>query len=94
MYYLGVDGGGTTTAFLLIDDKGTIVSHKMKATCHYVQVGMDGLQNTLNEGITEVLKEAEDCSSPTVEEALLGLPREGGEMGEKTPIEEGGGEGG
>jgi len=33
MYYLGVDGGGTTTAFLLIDDKGTIVSHKMKATC-------------------------------------------------------------
>ena len=58
MYYLGVDGGGTTTAFLLIDDKGTIVSHKMKATCHYVQVGMDGLQNTLNEGITEVLKEA------------------------------------
>ncbi len=86
MYYLGVDGGGTTTAFLLIDDKGTIVSHKMKATCHYVQVGIDGLQNTLNAGIAEVLKEAGIVLSD-VKYAFLGLPGYGEQLEDMSRIE-------
>jgi N-acetylglucosamine kinase-like BadF-type ATPase len=87
MHYLGVDGGGTTTAFLLINDKGSILSHKVKATCHYVQVGMDGLQNTLSEGIVEALNEA-SMGLSDVNHVFLGLPGYGEQLEDISRIEE------
>ena len=53
MHYLGVDGGGTKTAFLLINQKGEILSYLTTETCHYIQVGMDNFKKVIKKGIKE-----------------------------------------
>jgi len=37
MYYLGIDGGGTKTAFILINSEGEIEAYNVKKSCHYIQ---------------------------------------------------------
>lgn len=54
MYYLGIDGGGTKTKFLLSKENGEIVCEVNKPTSHYLQVGFDGVTSILNEGIKDV----------------------------------------
>lgn len=58
MYYLGVDGGGTRTSFVLINEEGKIAAYETKGTCHYVQVGFDKFQELLMTGISDVCKKA------------------------------------
>ncbi len=54
MYYLGIDGGGTKTAFVLIDNKGNKVAEIEKSTCHHLQVGIEGFENIIEQGITDI----------------------------------------
>ena len=42
MFFLGIDGGGTKTAFLLINENGDIIEAKTIATVSYKHVGMTG----------------------------------------------------
>ncbi|MEP1448591.1 MAG: BadF/BadG/BcrA/BcrD ATPase family protein [Paraglaciecola sp.] len=71
--YLGVDGGGTKTAFVLIDQHGNILAEHQESTCYHIQVGVDGAHKVLHEGILSTLKQAnrevEDLTF-----AFLGLP--------------------
>ncbi|HDZ2673452.1 TPA: ROK family protein, partial [Klebsiella pneumoniae] len=36
MIYMGVDGGGTKTAFILIDDNGNVLARHESSTCYYL----------------------------------------------------------
>ncbi len=76
MIYLGIDGGGTKTAFMLIDEKGTILSFLIKNSCHYLQVGFDQFRNILSKGIAEICKEAGILVSE-IDYSFLGLPAYG-----------------
>jgi N-acetylglucosamine kinase-like BadF-type ATPase len=54
--YLGIDGGGTKTAFALMNDGGEIVSTYETGGSYFPVVGKDGLFNILYQGIHEVAK--------------------------------------
>ena len=56
MYYIGVDGGGTKTQFVLFDEQGQALASYQKESCHYAQVGYDGLKDIIKSGIKQLRK--------------------------------------
>ena len=50
MRWLGIDGGGTKTAFTVYDEKLGALARTTLGTCHYAQVGFDGCARVLGEG--------------------------------------------
>ena len=56
MYYLGIDGGGTKTAFALMNEAGEILSTYETSGCYYPAIGKAGVLKVLNQGIAEVTK--------------------------------------
>jgi len=73
MYYLGVDGGGTKTAFLLINKKGKILAYLTTETCHYIQIGIDAFQQVLKKGIKDCCRKA-GIDISDIEYAFFGIP--------------------
>ncbi|WP_432663275.1 BadF/BadG/BcrA/BcrD ATPase family protein [Wukongibacter baidiensis] len=73
MIFLGVDGGGTKTAFMLINEEGRILGYTVKGTCHYKQVGIDGFSRILKEGIEEGCNKA-GINIDDISFSFLGLP--------------------
>lgn len=57
-YYLGIDGGGTKTHFLLADENGNILAESIQPTCHYMQCGFDGVYEVLKNGADYCKKQA------------------------------------
>ena len=53
-YYLGIDGGGTKTEFLLRDAKGETVSSCIRSASNPNDVGMTSAQAALDDGIRTV----------------------------------------
>lgn len=52
MWYIGADGGGTKTAFTVYNNElAPVASAFVLSTMHYAQVGFDGLERVLTEGI-------------------------------------------
>lgn len=51
MRWLGIDGGGTKTAFTIFDEDMRERGRQVLGTCHYAQVGFDGMRDVLAEGI-------------------------------------------
>ncbi len=74
--FLGVDGGGTKTAFTLIDENAKIISTFEHTTSYYVQIGLDGLQKLCAEGVYAVLEQAQ-LNSSDITHAFFGLPAYG-----------------
>lgn len=74
--FLGVDGGGTKTRFLLIDETGSVLASHLEGPAYYLEIGLDGLREMLARGIAQTLRQgqvrAEDLSY-----AFLGLPAYG-----------------
>lgn len=56
--YLGVDGGGTKTAFMIIDEVGKIHGYTKKRSCYYVHNSFETFKQVLEEGIKEVCSKA------------------------------------
>src|SRR6056297_3515861 len=73
MYYLGVDGGGTKTAFVLIDKSGNVCSYTKMKSCHYIQVGFEKFKEIIKNGIKKVC-ELNDCRIDEISYSFLGLP--------------------
>jgi N-acetylglucosamine kinase-like BadF-type ATPase len=74
--YLGVDGGGSKTAFLLIDESGRVLASHAEGPAYYLETGWDAMQAMLARGIRATLdKVALQSSSPDF--AFLGLPAYG-----------------
>ena len=55
-YFLGIDGGGTKTAFKLIDKNGLLVNQLAKGPSNPYDVGIEAAIAVLKEGINEVCK--------------------------------------
>ena len=74
--FLGVDGGGTQTRFVLIDEAGCVLASHREGPAYYLEIGLDGLRDMLARGIAHTLRQgqmrAEDLSY-----AFLGLPAYG-----------------
>jgi len=75
--YLGVDGGGTKTRFALMDDDGQLVAQAQTGTTYHPEVGFDGVQSILSEGIAAVLGQVAAADAGTIAYAFFGLPAHG-----------------
>jgi N-acetylglucosamine kinase-like BadF-type ATPase len=74
--YLGVDGGGTKTALVLLDSEGTIRATHSAPGSYYLTIGMEGLGKLLVEAVGAVLAKA-GAGSEEVDFAFFGLPAYG-----------------
>ena len=74
--YLGVDGGGTKTAFLLINETGRVLASHAEGPAYYLEIGWDAMRETLARGIRTVLDKAA-LGASDVGFAFLGLPAYG-----------------
>jgi len=74
--YLGVDGGGTKTAFVLIDAQGHILAAHEEPTSYYIEIGMDATEQVLRRGTKAVLANA-GMDAEKLRFAFFGLPAYG-----------------
>jgi N-acetylglucosamine kinase-like BadF-type ATPase len=71
--FLGVDGGGTKTEFVCIDEAGEVVGRHLEGTTYHLQVGIDGAVRALESGISGVCAEAA-VAPRNLAYAFFGLP--------------------
>jgi N-acetylglucosamine kinase-like BadF-type ATPase len=74
--YLGVDGGGTKTTFVLIDSDGRIRATHLAAGSYYLTIGIEALGNLLAEGVAGVLTKAA-LRAEDLDFSFFGLPAYG-----------------
>jgi hypothetical protein len=75
--YLGIDGGGTKTDFLLIDATGHRLASHRAGSAYYLETGVEVLEAMLATGIRETLQEAEVPAEPGWHLRLHRLARHG-----------------
>lgn len=56
--FLGIDGGGSKTLFLLCDEKGHILSSQRLGGLDFTRIGAEGVRKTLKQGTAMVLSQA------------------------------------
>lgn len=71
--FLGIDGGGTKTEFLLADGNGNILGHTIKGTCHYKQTSFENFECIIRNGISSVCEDA-NINIGDISYACLGIP--------------------
>jgi N-acetylglucosamine kinase-like BadF-type ATPase len=74
--YLGIDGGGSKTAFLLIDESGRVLASHAEGPAYYLEIGLPALQAMLARGIRATLEQAALTPSHLTF-SFLGLPAYG-----------------
>ena len=74
--FLGIDGGGTKTAFLLIDESGRVLASHTEGPAYYLEIGWEAMRAMLARGIRATLESAA-LSASNVDFAFLGLPAYG-----------------
>jgi len=74
--YLGVDGGGTKTRFLLLDETGTVLAAHTEGPAYHVEIGAEALRSMLGQGIKTTLRRGGVAASHLTF-AFLGLPAYG-----------------
>lgn len=78
--FLGIDGGGTKTDFLLIDDTGHVLASHKGGSAYYLETGIEALQLMLAAGIDATLQQA-GMRTAELGFAFLGLPAHGEDSG-------------
>lgn len=79
--YLGVDGGGSKTAFALIDDTGRILARATAATSYYFNEGFDVVERVLAQGVADICGQA-GIEPAGIERAFFGIPGYGEASGD------------
>lgn len=74
--FLGIDGGGTKTAFIAVDENANVLGEYTSGTSYYVEIGLEESANILHQGVLEVLRQA-NKSVDDVSYAFFGLPAYG-----------------
>ncbi|MDA0708117.1 MAG: N-acetylglucosamine kinase [Proteobacteria bacterium] len=74
--YIGVDGGGTKTAFILIDETGQIRASHTEKTSSYLTIGIDKTRSILKKGIAALLSKS-NVPLSDVKFTFFGLPAYG-----------------
>jgi N-acetylglucosamine kinase-like BadF-type ATPase len=81
--YLGVDGGGSKTAFVLLDHTGRIAAEAEGPSCYYFASGIELVAKVLSDGIGAVTAAA-GVDTAQIDYAFFGLPGYG-ELGADVP---------
>jgi len=71
--FLGVDGGGTKTAFVLADDRGRVLATHEEGSLYHPEVGLDGVLARLRRGAA-VVAQAAGVAPTGFAGAWVGLP--------------------
>ena len=74
--FLGVDGGGTKTAFALIDAQGQVLARHEESSAYYLEVGMDGAAAVLAHGCAALFA-AGGVTAGDIAFGFFGLPAYG-----------------
>lgn len=74
--FLGVDGGGSKTRFVLIDERGEVLASHREGSAYYLEVGLDATREMLLAGIRQTLLQA-GISEPELTYAFISLPSYG-----------------
>jgi N-acetylglucosamine kinase-like BadF-type ATPase len=74
--YLGVDGGGSKTEFMLIDQSGVILARHQDGPAYYLEIGIDALRAMLTRGIQATLEQA-SLPAARLTYGFVGLPAYG-----------------
>jgi N-acetylglucosamine kinase-like BadF-type ATPase len=74
--FLGVDGGGTKTRFVLIDGDGNLAASHVGPGCYHLEIGIDGVRKVLADGIAVLYAQARIDGS-AIAHAFFGLPAHG-----------------
>ena len=74
--YLGVDGGGSKTRFLLLDETGTVLASHTEGPAYHVEIGAEALRAMLAQGISTTLRQG-GVTASHLTFAFLGLPAYG-----------------
>ena len=80
-YFLGIDGGGTKTAFKLIDQEGMLVNQITKGPSNPYDIGIESAISVLKDGIHQVCMGI-PCTKVTLFAGLAGF----GMVGDNTKI--------
>lgn len=86
MYYLGVDGGGTKTKYVLINKSLETVGECESSTIHIHQAGIDGIKSELKLNIKKVCEQA-GIEVSDIKHAFLGVPGYGESLEDKNQID-------
>jgi N-acetylglucosamine kinase-like BadF-type ATPase len=71
--YLGVDGGGTKTAFVLADERGRILASHQEGSLYHPEVGLAEVLATLRRGASHVMR-LSGVAPQALDGAWVGLP--------------------
>ena len=74
--YLGVDGGGTKTAFVLADDAGAVLAESTGPSAYYFATGIDLVERVLEDGVAAVTRSA-GIDRAAIDRAFVALPGHG-----------------
>jgi len=74
--FLGVDGGGTKTDFLLIDGAGHVLASHRAGSAYYLETGVEALESLLAQGIASTLQQA-GVTASGISFGFIGLPAYG-----------------
>jgi N-acetylglucosamine kinase-like BadF-type ATPase len=74
--FLGVDGGGTKTHFVLVDHDGHLIASCDGPNSYHPEIGIDGLRNVLADGLGALFGQA-GIDGSAVTHAFFGLPAHG-----------------
>jgi len=74
--FLGIDGGGSKTAFLLIDECGRVLASHVEGPAYYLEIGFDAMRTMLARGIEATLRQAA-LNPSDLAFAFIGLPAYG-----------------
>ena len=74
--FMGIDGGGTKTDFVLIDRGGRVRARHQEGSLYYLEIGLDAAAQTLQRGVAATLQAAGVALSD-VEYAFVGVPAHG-----------------
>lgn len=84
--YLGVDGGGSKTAFALIDSAGRILARATAPPSYYFNSNFDVVESALAQGITDVCGQA-GITTADLDAAFFGLPGYGEASGDVAKLD-------
>jgi N-acetylglucosamine kinase-like BadF-type ATPase len=79
--YLGVDGGGSKTAFALIDATGHVLARATAPTSYYFNDGFDVVERVLAQGVTDICGQV-GIEASDIDAAFFGIPGYGEASGD------------